>query len=227
MTTSKSITKKDCTDQYSAIHSSETYGNSSERFKDFVSLLTSDIEVKTILDYGCGQSKLSDILAKELNIKNYKYDPSIKGLSKIPTKNVDLVTNTDVLEHIPEDILDNVLETMASLSDKVYFNIHNGVVAAFNPNEESPHCTVHPAKWWQNKLQKHFKTVTELGSPNYKSSTFITWNPTKETIEKYDSLLKERKQGLSYKIKYHISVTLWRKAPALYFMLKKTYRKFK
>jgi len=221
------ITKKEYTNQYSAIHNSENYGVSSENFKDFISILIDDIKVNNVLDYGCGKSKLSDELAKKLNIKNYKYDPSIEGLDNIPVNKVDLIINTDVLEHIPEDILDNVLEKIASLSSKVYFNIHNGIVAGFKFGEESPHCTVHPAKWWKSKLQKYFKIVTELESPNYKSSTFITWIPTNETIKKYNSLLKDKKQGALYKIKYHMSITLWRKVPALYFVLKKIYRKLK
>src|SRR5690606_32374080 len=103
--------------------SSEHYGKSSERFYFFIKPLAKSLKANTIIDYGCGKSQLSDLLANRLGIKNVKYDPAIPNISKLPSGKFDLLINTDVLEHIPEGELPILLGEMSLLSEKAFFSI--------------------------------------------------------------------------------------------------------
>lgn len=221
------IKHDDKTQMYAEIHSNNTYGTSSRQLKTFIELLIKDKEIKTFLDFGCGQSTLSDVLAQDLGIKNYKYEPSIKELSTIPVDSVDLVINTDVLEHIPEDILDNVLEEIKSHSETVFFNIHNGLAFEVLSNGENAHCTVYPPEWWKKKLEEHFPTITMLKSPLYNTSSFVTWVPAEETIKEYNELLTATNRENCYHIKTSVKAFFRFNFAPVYLALKKVYRKLK
>jgi hypothetical protein len=109
------------------------------------------------------------------NVKTFRYDPAIPGIDRIPTDKIDFIINTDVLEHIPIEHLDETLKDIASLSSSVFFNISLRLAHEILPNGENAHCTVYPADWWKNKLEKHFKNVNLIAGGK-DDATFITFN---------------------------------------------------
>jgi hypothetical protein len=142
----------------------------------FVQKAISDLpKIDTVLDYGCGSSRLVDWVAKLNDAVAYRYDPAIAEFSSLPIERADLVLNTDVLEHIPINHVDEVLRAISSISRHVFFNISTVEAANRLPNGDNAHCTVRPAKWWKEKLSSHFNFVQGIKSYKRTTCSFVTW----------------------------------------------------
>lgn len=114
---------------------------------------------ETLLDYGCGSCKqyTDHKLDKFWNLKElYCYDPGLKKFEKKPTKKYDAVINTDVLEHIPEQYVYDVISDIFSYANKlVYFSIATALARAILPNGENAHCTLKTHTEWVNIIRKY------------------------------------------------------------------------
>lgn len=166
---------------YRKIHQTKSYGRSSEQLvpvikaaikasKDF---RVADLE--TLLDFGCGQSKAAIQVGHSLNIEPHLYDPAIAELSTIPEKNIDLIINTDVLEHLDTNEIPGALCDIKAISDYAFFNIATSRSGAFLPSGENAHATVRDSIWWQAKLAEYFPIVQPLSAQKNRCS-FVTWN---------------------------------------------------
>ena len=144
-----------------------------------------NFECKSFLDYGCGKSNLSDFFKKINKMQIYKYDPAIEIYSNIPKGlEVDLIANCDVLEHIPEQDIDNVIKEMSLISKNVFFNIYLTKATTILENGENAHCTIKPIKWWIKKISKYYDFNTIIQNTYKNSVTIITWKITyKEKIK--------------------------------------------
>ncbi len=163
-------------EQYRQIHASKTYGRSSEILIGVVQRHIYDLPpVRTILDFGCGRSRLVDWLAKIHDARAFRYDPAIPEFSQMPTKSADLVLCTDVMEHIPEENLPQIIETIRALSPNVYFNISCRPANEILPNGENAHCTVRPARWWARTLRQSFPELRRTRSLGKDDVSLITW----------------------------------------------------
>lgn len=168
--------KSDYIEQYKIVHNqSESFGTSSIEFLHLANLIIQELQPGSILDYGCGKSSLIEELDINKNTKKYRYDPAIEEYSVLPVDRVDLIINTDVLEHIPEEHLDEILNNISGISENVFFNISNRLASQRLPNGENAHCTVKPPEWWENRLEKHFNLVQRLVSADKTASMFITF----------------------------------------------------
>ena len=81
-------------------------------------------DIKTILDYGCGEGTLkkwvedAGITDKEWTL----YDPGVVEFQDRPVGTFDLVITTDVLEHVEECYLSAVIKDLNQLTGKYLFN---------------------------------------------------------------------------------------------------------
>jgi len=160
-------------DQYKLLHSQCEYGKSSEKLYENILPLVKEINPISILDYGCGNSKLIDMLpAKE----KCRYDPAIPQYEICSRGSFDLILCTDVLEHIPEKYIDNILKHLFDLSNKVIFSIALKQATICLPNGENAHCTLKPIEWWLQKIENIFDQVMFV--ENIRDVKFIvkTWN---------------------------------------------------
>jgi len=108
-------------------------------------------QIKTILDYGCGKAQNHP---KEWNAT--KYDPAVPEFSAKPDRRFDLVISTDVLEHIPEESIDEVLKDIFNYSDQwVFLTICTREAREILPNGMNAHATVKPEEWWNDKLKDY------------------------------------------------------------------------
>ncbi len=164
-------------DQYRQIHEERPqYGMSSEQQLGFIQRQVVALEgIDSILDFGCGRSRLVDWLAKLNDATAYRYDPAIPEFSTLPVEAADLVLNTDVLEHIPEGAIDDILSRIRVVSERVYFNISCIEARATLPDGSNAHCTVQPADWWQARLKQHFSKVRPVKSYRESTCSFVTW----------------------------------------------------
>lgn len=164
-------------EQYAAIHREGPYGQSSEFLLAQIQrqLVDRRFHPKKILDYGCGQSRLVDWVAKLQDAEAFRYDPAIPRFASLPAGPFDLVINTDVLEHVPDENLDNVLKEIRSLSLNAFFVISTRPAGKLLPNGENAHCTVWPTERWRERLSFHFPALREVSSLKPATCTFLTW----------------------------------------------------
>lgn len=126
----------------------------------------------TVLDFGCGTGRAAQAFADKgftvagIDIADNCLDEGIEiplfvqclwepfGLSG------DYGFCTDVMEHIPPEKVDAVLQNIACSVDRCYFQIatfHDGMGKLIG---DTLHLTVKSAPWWRDKLAEHFHFVT-------------------------------------------------------------------
>lgn len=119
--------------------------------------------VTSVLDYGCGKARAW----KQYNLKQLwklqevkLFDPGVEEYAIKPFTGCDLVVCTDVMEHVPEHLVDDVLADVCRLANKaVFFNISTRPASKVLVDGTNAHATVKPAHWWQAKLDKLDKFV--------------------------------------------------------------------
>lgn len=143
----------------------DQWGNTSlNHYKTIVQFID-HYKIKSILDYGCGKGMIGKKFREDQEnglypgIEFFEYDPGIPGKTDPDTKG-DLLINTDVLEHIEPELIDNVLTDMAARCQRVAFIVINCVPAHhFLPDGRNAHLIVEDKPWWEAKLKKHFNVI--------------------------------------------------------------------
>ena len=101
------------------LHNNPNYGVASIGIAPEVKDFFKAGKFKSISDYGAGKRNLFYTL-KELGLKDfnyYPYDPVFPDYG--PPKSGDLVCCIDVLEHIEEEFLENVLDDLKKITIKI------------------------------------------------------------------------------------------------------------
>lgn len=119
------------------------------------------IDAKSVLDYGCGQGTLvRALLGRGHECVFAEYDPGVPCKDTIPKGNYDLVTCTDVMEHIEPEKLDNVLTHIDLLSTKAIYFIISTVKASLTLSDgRNAHLIVKNGPWWVKKIKEAFPGV--------------------------------------------------------------------
>lgn len=156
-------------DQYKLMHEDpDRYpGDSLQIHANAIYKLISETGSKSLLDYGCGKGY--QYTKKNLHVHHFGgimpalYDPAVETHNVLPEGKFDGVISTDVMEHIPEQELDDALRQIYSKADKfVYLGICTVLAQAILPNGENAHCTVKPVEWWINKIEPHATVDTTI-----------------------------------------------------------------
>jgi len=147
--------------QYKQYHSNpELYpGNSFGNGYQHITDLIQDTGAKTVMDYGCGkgtqytQRRLHEAWGIGMPAL---YDPAVPQFEKLPEGPFDGIYSTDVMEHIPEEVIPSIFEWIFGNAEKfVFLGICTRPAIAVLPNGENAHCTVKPIEWWQEMIIKH------------------------------------------------------------------------
>lgn len=149
------------------------YGRTSILLYDKIKPILKELNVKSVLDYGCGKSQLFLEIERDLNIKVHRYDPAIKGLETLPDYNIDFVVCTDVLQHIPHYEINDVLEEIKSFSENCFFYINCTEHKTLLPNGEKANCTVLSKEEWLKILKFYFEKI-KLISEEKNKVIFLT-----------------------------------------------------
>ena len=108
------------------LHSKYVWGIGAGKYvgDSIVAVLKQHPEIKTILDYGCGEGTLKDRVEDDgITDKIWTlYDPGMPKFDSVPTGKFDLVITTDVLEHVEEIMLNNVLDHLRDLTGRFLYN---------------------------------------------------------------------------------------------------------
>jgi hypothetical protein len=151
--------------QLETLHSSGVFGTVARSYAPMVAAVINKLEVTHVLDYGCG-SNLS--LAKALHEKNLvkhkfkyqAYDPCVPEYAALPVP-AELVACIDVLEHIEEDSIDEVLDHLQSLTEAVgVFSIDTGPAVKVLSDGRNAHVLQRPPEWWLPRLMCRFELQT-------------------------------------------------------------------
>jgi len=119
-----------------------------------------ELKAETVLDYGCGEAKLSEAAKSVRRILNF--DPGVPGRDGMP-KPIDMLVCTDVLEHVEPDKLDNVLAHQYRLTARgAYYVISTKPAKAILPDGRNAHLIIEDAAWWADKLAAQGWTIWRL-----------------------------------------------------------------
>lgn len=95
------------------------------------------------------------------------------GHIPLPSKSVDLCVSRDVLEHVPEPILDATLKEILRVSKRQLLNIHGANTPEEHEiarNADVSHVSIHSEEWWIRRLQKvGFEGTLAVVTPHNKS----------------------------------------------------------
>lgn len=115
--------------------------------------------------WGCDIANLTEHW-KRLNIDQYC---RVAPAHHIPFKadRFDLVVSSDVLEHIPEALIDDTFKELYRVGNGCYFfHIHSD--REFGPGNLTeqgvfdPHVLIKPEQWWRDKLEEHGFIVLDV-----------------------------------------------------------------
>lgn len=119
-----------------------------------------DHPTQTILDYGCGAGiqysryRLQDWLG----VMPTLYDPAVPAFAAKPQGQFDGVICSDVMEHLPESALEEVVEEICDYARKwVFFSVCCRPAGRILPNGRNAHVTVQPPEFWKLVIKRRTK----------------------------------------------------------------------
>ncbi len=165
-------------DFYKTPHETGRYGQSSLNKCHYILPHIETVKPNSVIDYGCGRSRLVDLI-QHLGVPNVAhYDPAIPAYAEKPPSQFDLLISVDVLEHIPEDELDAILSDMAGLGRNAILVINTRLARTILPDGRNAHLTVRPALWWRQTLSRYWADVEQITMHPAHQVAFKTW-PTR------------------------------------------------
>lgn len=145
------------------LHAKGNYGVASLKYGHLVSEIMNRLEITHLLDYGAGrQMNLMNALRGHVKQKfTYQaYDPAVPDLAAAPIP-AQMVACIDVLEHIEPDLLDNVLDHLAQLTECVLLaTVHTGPAGKVLSDGRNAHLIQQPMAWWLPKFLDRFDVQT-------------------------------------------------------------------
>ena len=150
-------------------------GVSTTNFSLIIKKIIEQNKLKNMLDYGCGKAhyysndfildgKKQPGFKKLWDIEIDLYDPCYHEFSNLSKDSVyDLTISIDVLEHIPTQDIEWVLEEIFSKTKKYLFmNIACYKSRALLPNGENSHINIQSPEWWHKKISHKVKINDKL-----------------------------------------------------------------
>lgn len=207
----------DLASEYRMIHAAQpSYGSADRKMMRYINPLIESLNCARVIDYGCGKGALGKFIQASTGIETQFYDPYVPEFSTRPDGRFDLLVNTDVLEHIPENSLLSVLDDMKSFSDHCFFVISTRYAEQLLSDGQNAHCTVQPEAWWENILRQCFPYIQRIEIDIADTCAFVTWPLEGSTIRRITSA--NNRWRIKRKIKRRIcELTAWLKIKTNWF----------
>jgi hypothetical protein len=145
-------------EEYKKFHKEKNdYGNGGalKFHKLHIDDLITDTKSETLLDFGCGKGNVYDVNDWSWPIPTL-YDPAIPEYNKLPDGTFHGVFSSDVMEHIPEEQIPEVIYQIFSRAERfVYLGIANNEAKAILSDGSNAHVTRRPVEWWKNQVEIH------------------------------------------------------------------------
>lgn len=134
-----------------------------------IQALVQQFGIRSVLDYGAGKATFyakkifpaadgkSQVALKDFwGVDEIRlYDPGYAPLATLPVgEKFDAVVCTDVMEHIPEEDMDWIIDELFGFANKlVYACIATYPAGSVFPNGENVHVTLKNVRWWVQKFE--------------------------------------------------------------------------
>jgi len=132
-------------------------GMSIVKYERDIGVLIAATRSTRLLDYGSGvgdQYKKAGIHKRWGVPMPYCYDPGVDIHYTRPTGTFDGVLCSDVLEHVPEELVDNVLHDVFSFAEKwVWLSVCCRPAKKFFEDGRNLHLTVRRDRWWVKRIR--------------------------------------------------------------------------
>lgn len=163
---------------YRELHKTDEFpGTELAPHVDAIAALVKQTNSTTLLDFGCGkgqQYSIDNLHECWGGILPTLYDPGFPEHDVKPDGLWDGVICTDVLEHVPEAAIRDVLGDIISRSNKfVFLNVSIRVARAVLPNGENAHCTVKPPEWWGHQVAMVQRSLSSKAIIRLECSTLL------------------------------------------------------
>ncbi len=191
------MAQDDLIDFYRQTHKNMVYGNTAVKYIRYLRPHIQMLRPASLLDFGCGQSLFLENLNLDFPVRMLRYDPAIAQYATLPEGKVDLLVNIDVLEHIEEADLDDVLSTMRAACDNALIAVDTVPAAISLPDGRNAHVTLKPHAWWATKIGAHFPTLVPIRVPRRGRAAFMTWRYTPSEKARF-RLLRAREDAIYY-----------------------------
>lgn len=147
-------------EQYQQLHAESHKhfrGYTTKLIAEEVARLVKETEAQTLLDYGCGKGfQYSERRYHERwgGIMPTLYDPGVPEHSVKPKQKFDGVLCCDVMEHIPEEDVQDVLNDIFRYAEKfVALQIFIGPSKKLLPDGRNAHLTQQSPVWWNERIK--------------------------------------------------------------------------
>jgi SAM-dependent methyltransferase len=113
--------------------------------------------IKSVLDYGCGTASLGKFVQERVDVEWTNYDPGVVEYSTAPSpdEQFDLVTSSDVLEHVEPDMLAGTLEECSRFARRAqYHHIACEACSLTLPDGRNAHLSLHTPEEWRVMIEK-------------------------------------------------------------------------
>lgn len=137
----------------------EGYGGRGKKHALRVVNTLDEFGARTMLDYACGQGTLGRaVRERRPAVEVTDYDPAVPQFAHEPKGHFDIVTCTDMLEHVEPAKLNVVLSHLHHLARFAVW----GVIATRPANKVLPdgtnaHLIVEPGAWWRPRMHQFFE----------------------------------------------------------------------
>jgi len=140
------------------LHKNPNYGVASLGYAPLLKQLLDQTGINALSDYGAGKCNLRKALHDlgKRDFEYFPYDPAFPEYG--PPMPAPLVCCIDVLEHIEERFLDQVLLDLKEITRSIGFiTVHMGPAVKMLPDGRNAHLIQKPASWWLPRMCRHFE----------------------------------------------------------------------
>ena len=139
------------------LHKNENYGISAQKYASSIKKIYLESNFNSISDYGAGKKNLKKKL-DELGLNDYEYFPYDPAFPEYGSpKKADMCCCIDVLEHIEEVFIDNILDDLYQITEKLgFFTVSTKAAKKVLPDGRNAHILLKPTSWWLPKLCERF-----------------------------------------------------------------------
>ena len=120
--------------------------------------------IETLLDYGCGKAlEYQPNPFKNKHLEIYLFDPYYLKYKKRPTKKYDLTICTDVMEHVENKNLVNVIKNISNFTSKsVFFSISTIPAKKILPDGSNAHVTLKKPDQWKEIIKSNMHQTIKI-----------------------------------------------------------------
>jgi SAM-dependent methyltransferase len=126
-----------------------------------IAKLCREHQVRNLLDYGCGAGdayRSPHKLHKEFGLRWFEvtlYDPAFIENADMPLGRFDGVLCSDVLEHVPEEDVDELIDALFHYARKfVWASVCCRQAKKTFPDGTNLHVTLRPIEWWRAAFER-------------------------------------------------------------------------